>query len=186
MVRTVNHCIKKMKLEDYDAILLLQPTCPLRIGVDIDEAISLLEEAPDADSVISFVDVGGYHPARMRVPDSFGYMRKLPGYEMDTPGASRQSYPACFIRAGCIYLTRTDVLMSGSFEGENCAPLFVDPMWHANIDSEADFGHADYLIMVRERALLKGEFVCTTRFTRAASGDLRERHPVSTRAPRAL
>ena len=52
--------------EKYDAVMILQPTSPLRIAKDIDNAIRMLEENSNADSVISVVKVGDYHPARMK------------------------------------------------------------------------------------------------------------------------
>ena len=50
----------------YDAIMLLQPTTPFRSVEDINSAIKLLNDNKDADSVISVVDVGATHPARMK------------------------------------------------------------------------------------------------------------------------
>src|ERR1044072_6999018 len=50
--------------ERYDAVLTLQPTSHFRQSVDIDGSIELLEQSK-ADSVVSYVKVGGKHPARM-------------------------------------------------------------------------------------------------------------------------
>jgi CMP-N-acetylneuraminic acid synthetase len=164
MVRTVMHAIANKALLEYDCMLLLQPTTPLRTSEEIDESIRLLEEDPDADSVVSFVPVEGNHPARMRVPDGEGYMRPLHGWSED-PAQSRQTLGAVFIRAGCIYLTRMPQVMLHQFEGTKCIPLFIDPRFHANIDTEADFGRAEYLIKERDKTHLKGESMCGSRFT---------------------
>ena len=46
-------------------IVLLQPTSPLRTGRQIDEAIKLLSNASDCNSVISVIRMDDVHPARM-------------------------------------------------------------------------------------------------------------------------
>ena len=57
--------------ETFDAVCALQPTNPLRRPSDIDGAVELLEDT-GADSVISFVDVGEKHPARMKYVEEDG------------------------------------------------------------------------------------------------------------------
>jgi len=67
------HALLTMEKSDnlqYDAIMLLQPTTPFRTTEDINQAIELLIANPDADSVISVVDVQGHHPARMKYLES--------------------------------------------------------------------------------------------------------------------
>jgi N-acylneuraminate cytidylyltransferase len=165
MLRTVQHAIAVKDLRTYDALLLLQPTTPLRTTEEIDLAIGMMEDEPDIDSVLSFVTVEGNHPSRMRIPGLDGYMKRLNGWD-EEPAQSRQALQPVYIRAGSIYLTKISVLMDGMFEGEKCVPLYLDQRWHANIDTEADFGQAEYLIMERQRTHLKGEFMCGSRFTR--------------------
>ena len=57
---------EKIYNEEYDAIMMLQPTTPFRNKNDINNSIDILNNNSDADSVISVVNVEGHHPARMK------------------------------------------------------------------------------------------------------------------------
>ena len=121
----------------FDAIMTLQPTTPLRRPEDIDGAIGLLEET-GADSVLSFVDVGERHPARMKLLD-------LDGRVVDPPfGESlecqrRQELPRMYLREGSIYLTRRDVIVNQrSFRGTDCRAWLVPRCRACNIDDPFD------------------------------------------------
>ena len=62
------HALEFMELNTnskYDVIIMLQPTTPLRETNDIDQCLTMLIDK-NADSVISVVNVGGYHPLRMK------------------------------------------------------------------------------------------------------------------------
>ena len=167
MIRTVQHAVEKKGLDEYDALMLLQPTTPLRTVEQINEAIELLKEDDNGDSTVGFVSVEGNHPARMRVSGRDGYMHHLEGWT-ESPGQSRQVLDPVFIRSGSIYLTRLQTLLSGSFEGDHCIPLIIDESKHCNIDTEADFARAEHMIAEREGKILKGEFACRgTRYTRS-------------------
>jgi CMP-N-acetylneuraminic acid synthetase len=106
-IPVILHALQKID-EQFDAVLILQPTSPLRIAEDIDHAIHMLEEDSRADSVISVVRVGDYHPARMKqIRDG---VLIDPFFAEDIEGQRLQALPDLFIRNGAIYLTRTEVL----------------------------------------------------------------------------
>lgn len=126
----------------YDAVMLLQPTTPFRTSADIDEAIRLIEEK-QSDSVISVVDVGGTHPARMK------YLKN--DFLIDPPfceakeGQNRQELEPMYIRNGAIYLTRRDVLLKGTYKGNSCVALIMPSLRSVNIDTLFDFDYAEWL-----------------------------------------
>ena len=123
--------------ETYDAIFTLQPTNPLRVAADIDGAIDLLERT-GADSVISFVDVGERHPARMKFIDADGRVVDPPFAEA-FEGQRRQELPKLFLRDGSVYVTRRDVLMErNSFKGRDCRAWLVPPERSCNVDTQFD------------------------------------------------
>jgi CMP-N-acetylneuraminic acid synthetase len=120
-----------------DAVFLLQPTNPLRTPDDIDGAIELLERT-GADSVISFVDAGERHPARMKMIDETGRVLDPPFAE-PFEGMPRQHLPRLFLREGSVYLTRRDVLMEqGSLKGRDCRAWLIPEERAWNIDSPFD------------------------------------------------
>jgi CMP-N-acetylneuraminic acid synthetase len=126
----------------YDAIMLLQPTTPFRTTEDINNAISLLIEK-ETDSVISVVDVGGTHPARMK------YLKE--GLLIDPPfcekkeNQNRQELEPMFIRNGAIYLSKRNILLKGTYKGDSCAALIMPNNRSVNIDTIFDFEYAEWL-----------------------------------------
>jgi CMP-N,N'-diacetyllegionaminic acid synthase len=131
-IDVVRHALETVG-EVYDAVMVLQPTSPLRTGSHIDAAIALLEAHPDADAVISVVDVEDHHPARMkRIED--GYLVDPPFAEA-VEGQPRQQLPPFYVRNGAIYLTRTAILLeTGLLKGRRCLAYVMPPEVSVNID----------------------------------------------------
>jgi len=131
--------------ECYDAIFTLQPTNPLRRPADIDGAIELLESS-GADSVISFVNVGERHPARMKLIDDNGRVIDPPFGEA-FEGQPRQSLSKLYLREGSVYLTRRDVLMNeNSLKGSDCRAWLIAEERACNIDTPFDLFLAEQIL----------------------------------------
>jgi CMP-N-acetylneuraminic acid synthetase len=138
--------------ERYDAVFVLQPTNPLRLPSDIDGAVDLLERT-GADSVISFVDAGEKHPARMKYLDDEGRVVNPPFAEQ-FEGMPRQLLPKMYLREGSVYLTRRDVVMEQhSLQGKDCRAWLMPPERACNIDDPFDLFLAEQLLRYhQERA----------------------------------
>jgi CMP-N,N'-diacetyllegionaminic acid synthase len=131
--------------ERFDAVMTLQPTNPLRRAEDIDGAIQLLDES-GADSVISFVDAGEKHPARMKFIDEEGLVADPPFAEM-FEGQPRQQLPKIYLREGSIYLTRIGILMEqNSLKGARCKAWIVPEERAVNIDTPFDLFLAEQIM----------------------------------------
>lgn len=87
-----------------DAVVLLQPTSPLRHAGDIDAALAMLF-ASDADAVVS-VYAPPINPWKCFYRDSAGHLRGI--VDDDTPFRPRQSLPQAWMPNGAIYAVRTD------------------------------------------------------------------------------
>ena len=129
----------------FDAICLLQPTCPLRRAGDIDAAIELLEKS-GADSVVTVLPTPAeYNPHWVYFRGDDGSLRLSTGEK--TPIPRRQDLPPAYHRDGSVYVTRRDVLMeSHSLYGESTAGLIMNPAWHVNIDEPEDWVQAEALL----------------------------------------
>jgi N-acylneuraminate cytidylyltransferase len=121
--------------EAFDAIMLLQPTSPFRTSADIDAAIAQLERT-GSDSVISMVDVGGHHPARMKSLD--GDRLVDPPYAEAVENQPRQELEPLLIRNGAIYLTRAAILRTRSFRGSDARAMIMPAERSINIDTPLD------------------------------------------------
>lgn len=135
--------MEKINGVSYDAIMLLQPTSPFRTCDDINFAIKILNENPEANSVISVVDVKAHHPARMKYLQN-GWLIDPPFCEV-TENQNRQELQPMYIRNGAIYLTRKKTLLSKSFKGEKCLAYVMPEERSANIDNLHDFDYAEWL-----------------------------------------
>jgi CMP-N,N'-diacetyllegionaminic acid synthase len=132
--------------ESFDAILTLQPTNPLRRTSDIDGAVELLESS-GADSVISFVDVGERHPARMKWIDAAGRVTDPPFMEQ-FEGQPRQQLQKLYLREGSIYLTRRNVLMEqNSLKGNDCRAWIIPEERARNIDTPFDLRIVEQILL---------------------------------------
>ena len=144
-VPVIQHALEEMEGRDdqvYDAVMMLQPTTPFRTGADIDRAIEILEKT-GADSVISVVDVEGHHPARMKYLEDGRLID--PDFCEAYENQPRQELRPMYLRNGMIYLTRREVMRSGSFKGSDCRALIVETHRSVNIDTPLDFELAEFL-----------------------------------------
>jgi len=131
----VVHYAEKLFSITYDAIMLLQPTAPLRETWHITEAIQLLEGIPEYDCLISVVQAGDVHPARM-YSISDGILHSL---QPENEQKNRQELPPVYLRNGSIYLTRRNALLAQ--QKIMIAPSLayvMDAKYHLNIDEPRD------------------------------------------------
>lgn len=141
-IDVVIHALDSLE-EDFDSVMLLQPTSPFRSVSDINNAIQLLVEA---DSVISVEAVGGMHPARMKYIDSDGYLVD-PLFVEDLENMPRQQLEPLFIRSGAIYLTKIESIRQRTFKGTKSKALLLPSSRSINIDSEFDLQIARALVV---------------------------------------
>lgn len=144
----VQHAVKEVeKIYNckFDAVVMLQPTCPLRTSAHIDLALNKLFET-NADSVVSVTDVGGNHPLRMKrvvAQDRLiNYIEQ--GQEDMRP---RQILPPTYIRNGALYITKRDVIMDqNTFIGNDCRAFIMEKSVSVNIDAFEDLLVAEYYL----------------------------------------
>lgn len=119
-----------------DVVMTLQPTSPLRSAQYIDEAISLFEADPNADSLVSCVEVPHiFHPESVMKTDKHGYLRP---YLVEPQPTRRQDKGPVFARNGAaIYMTRTKCLDHFIFGG-NLIAYLMDEVSSLDIDNEQD------------------------------------------------
>lgn len=142
MIAVVEHALHHVVKEGWmpDAILLLQPTSPLRTPDHIRRAIQLL---PGNDSVCSVIRIPATHSPHyvMRLTESGHIDYFLPEGKFIK---RRQDVPPAYTREGTIFLTRREVFeQARDFYGERCAPLLIDPRESLSIDTMEDWEEAE-------------------------------------------
>lgn len=131
-----------------DKVVLLQPTTPLRTAGDIDNGLSRMVET-GCDAVVTVVEVGGYHPFRMKriIGDDRLINFIDQGFEDMRP---RQELPPVYIREGSLYIARRSLVMDGNtLVGGDVRAIVVEARNSVNIDTEADFLRAEQIIAGR-------------------------------------
>jgi len=135
--------MEKLKGYKYDAVLMLQPTCPLRKSLHIKKALDIYQSS-DYDSLVSVVSVS-QHPYRMKklVGDKLiNYIDQ--GFENMKP---RQELPEVYIRNGAIYLCSRSVIMDKKvLVGQNCYGLVMNDFESVNIDRKLDLVLAETIL----------------------------------------
>jgi CMP-N-acetylneuraminic acid synthetase len=132
----------------YDAVLLLQPTSPLRTTADIDGVMALAAET-NAPAIVSVCEAED-HPSWMyRLAPGGNLQRLFPGPNVDR----RQDLPKVFSLNGAIYFGRTEWLRAQrSFVGEGTIgyPMSVEDS--VDIDGPLDWRLAEILLAERNGA----------------------------------
>jgi CMP-N-acetylneuraminic acid synthetase len=136
--------MEKIKNFKYDAILMLQPTSPLRTSKHIEESLDLFK-SNECDSVVSIASVGGNHPFRMKRLINNQLVNYIDqGFWNMKP---RQSLPDVYIRNGAIYLIRREAfLQQRQLIGNNCLGYVMSDSESTNIDTPIDLKIAELLL----------------------------------------
>lgn len=137
---------------NFDLIVLLQPTAPIREADDIDNIIKMFIENDGLESVVSVVELEDIHPARMYSLSKDNEMIALnPLLERKR----RQDLKPVYLRNGAIYATRVSAFTKNNVLISNSKKAYVMPesKW-ANVDTERDLLITELLIKEWKRGNL--------------------------------
>ncbi len=133
---TLKHVVENIS-EEYEYIVLLQATSPLRKSSHIDEAIKLLEEKK-ADAIISVCEME-HSPLWSNTLPSDNSMKLFLKDEIKNKRS--QDLEKYYRLNGAIYICRTDKFLEnkGFFLEENIYAYIMDRKDSIDIDEEIDF-----------------------------------------------
>lgn len=140
--------------EDYnaDAIMLLQPTSPLRTSKHINEAIELFGKYPEVNSLVSVVKAPhNMIPESLMRMDSDGHLVFVSHW--DQKKNIRQLKPVYYARNGpAIFLGNIDyILKHGRMYGEKVVAYEMNRSESVDIDDSFDFDLCEFLLMNKEK-----------------------------------
>ena len=146
-IDVVLHVIDWLKKNDrrkqYDLIMLLQPTSPLRKSEDIDKAIELLF-LKEAKAIISVCEVD-HHPLWANTLPKDGCMKDF--IRKEIKNKNRQELPLLYRLNGAIYLAYCDYIKQcKSFIGKETFAYKMLRERSIDIDDEIDFKLAQILM----------------------------------------
>ncbi|WP_322507464.1 acylneuraminate cytidylyltransferase [Anaerolinea sp.] len=131
-----------------EVVVQLRPTSPVRPPHLVDEAVRILLEHPEADSVRGVVPAGQNPHKMWRIDPQTGVMKNL----LDVPGveepynAPRQILPPVYWQTGHIDAIRPRVIHAGSMSGKVILPVMVDPAYTVDIDTPKDWARSEWLV----------------------------------------
>ena len=134
--------------KEFDTVMLLQPTSPLRTAEDIRNAFAILKEK-NADSVVG-VCVMDHSPLWSNVLPA---NRCLDGFiRPEVKEASgRQSLPTYYRINGAIYLTKVTGALGTNLYSDSGYAYVMEQAKSIDIDTELDFKMAEFLFSMQER-----------------------------------
>ena len=138
----------------FDAVLLLQPTCPIRNIEHIYDVEKMFINTGMQSSVVSVKQIDSEHPFRMKrmIRENILVNYVDQGFEDMRP---RQDLPPVYIRNGSIYLTPASSIRHNDTLVTNEAYGYVmDSVHSINIDNFEDFLVAGYFM----QAMAEGAF----------------------------
>ena len=131
--------------ENFDYIILLQPTSPLRTTKHIDEAIELLIEK-NADAVISTCEVD--HPVQwnMKIDDTLDISKSIQSINTNRSQDQTKHYRL----NGAIYIAKTKELLEEKtfFLTKNIYSYIMPKIESIDIDDEYDFRTAETFVNI--------------------------------------
>jgi len=136
---------KKSERKQYDLLMLLQPTSPLRTKEDIDKAIELLF-LKEAKAIVSVCEVD-QHPLWSNTLPEDGCMKDF--IRKEIMNKNRQELPVFYRLNGAIYLAYCNYIKEQeSFFGGKTFAHIMPRERSIDIDSEVDLNLAEVLIRI--------------------------------------
>lgn len=145
-IDAVVHAIQTLRTmgRTYDALVLLQPTSPLRTDEDIDRAIEAFYGRGGA--CLASVSAVSDHPLLIRSIDAEGNLVHL----LDANSTCRrQDMPSFYRINGAIYIFRIDDIDADTSFNDAAIPYVMTEERSVDIDTIGDFEYAEWLLSRR-------------------------------------
>ena len=140
---------------NFDYILLLEPTSPLRKPEDIDKCIRHLINHERAKSIVSIAKLECTHPEFNVIIDrKSGFIRKLDG-SAKFRISRRQDIPDIYFFEGTVYLSEVRYFLAKKTFFHKRTIGYVVPRWKSlEIDDMVDFVCAEALLKAKRKHIL--------------------------------
>lgn len=141
MIQTVNHFEAQGK--NFDLLVILQPSSPLRAPKDIDRTVQLILDDDTASSAVSVVPVQHMvHPHKIKRLNE-GVLNSWLVDEGQKTAA--HELPALYVRNCAVYVFRSVLLRKGITYGDRCLAYEMPFEVSIDINDPIEFEFAEYL-----------------------------------------
>ncbi len=139
--------------KEFDYIVLLEPTSPLRSPADIDNALELLVKNDKADCLISMGEIRMEHPMIVKKINKDGFI--IPYIKNIKTIYQRQQADEAYLPYGVVYIAKVSSFKERqTFYTEKAIPYFVERWQCFEIDDEIDFLIIEKLVKIKKDAIL--------------------------------
>jgi N-acylneuraminate cytidylyltransferase len=162
------------EMEGYvpEVVVQLRPTSPIRPRGLVDQAVRLLLQHTEADSVRGVIPAGQNPHKMWRIDPTSGQMVPLLEVEgiAEPYNAPRQILPPVYWQTGHVDAIRPAVMLQqASMSGRLILPVLIDPRFMVDIDNPWDWQRAEYL--AREVLASEGLEMVTPAAPQAQAGE---------------
>ncbi len=144
----VAHMVNYLRVEEgakIDIVVLIQPTSPFVLPEHIDQAILMLTQNPDIDSVTTLSQLDHrLHPYNLSsIKENGEWEFILP--EKRAAAKTRQSKPATY-QFSNLFAARADTMLSMGRFGKHKGAVIIDDVYAWDIDHEWQLKTAEYML----------------------------------------
>ena len=140
MKYVINNCEKEGWSPDL--VVIIQPTSPIRSGLDIDKTIECLINSKDADSSVSIVKLPHHvHPHKFKTFEK-GLLK--PWLIDEGQKTAEIDLPDIYIRNCAVYVFKVKNLNNDITYGKKCIGYKMNPESAVDINDMLDFEFAEY------------------------------------------
>lgn len=143
-VDVVRHALQWLRengRQEFDYVMILQPTSPFRTGEDIDACIRIAADT-GADSVMSMAEVPDFAPQKLKLLDGD---RIRPYLQDEGKQSAHRSETPVYKRNTAIYLTKTSCIEVGDLFGADSRAYVMPRERSIDINDDVDLAFARFL-----------------------------------------
>ena len=128
----------------YEIIVIVQPSSPLTSSQDIDGTIQLLLQCEKADSAVSVVKLDhAIHPFKMKYMEG----NELQPFIVEENGRmASHELPDIYVRNCSVYVSKISVIRDRRIIGEPCVGYIMSRERSLDINDEMDWMFAEWLV----------------------------------------
>ncbi len=148
IIHTINELLSQKR--EFDIVIILQPTSPLRDSIDIDGAIKSFINK-DVDALISVVEPD-IEVLKSYIVNKDGYLQGA--FDDKYPFTRRQDLPKAYLANGAIYMIKTSLFLKNkSLMLKKTLPFVMPKNKSVNIDTIEDFNRAKDILNKKQKGV---------------------------------
>jgi CMP-N,N'-diacetyllegionaminic acid synthase len=139
----VKHALQKLN-EEFELVVILQPSSPLTLPEDVDGTIHLLLKHPEADSSVSVMKLDhATHPVKLKVMQNSLLLSYL---QEENGRMASHELPELYVRNCAVYVSRNKTIAKGKIVGDHCLGYLMPRERSVDINDPIDLAFAEFLM----------------------------------------